>query len=215
MTAAVATVFDAQPMRAGAADRIATTASLPALSLDDYRPALLRYARRALRNSADAEDVVQATLLVALSAPDSFGGRSSPKTWLYGILKHKITDVFRRQAREPLLDWSSETESSDEIDAMFGADGHWLEAPATWSSPETALAQRDFRAVLDDCIALLPRNAARVFTMRELMELEVADICEVLGITPNNCFVLLHRARMKLRVLLEQRWFAPQARKPT
>jgi RNA polymerase sigma-70 factor (TIGR02943 family) len=217
MQAAIATAFDAGRLAAmrGACrlvDQPAPVVRLHPRDLEAYRPALLRYARRAMRNTADAEDVVQATLLAALSAPESFGGRSSPRTWLHGILKHKIMDVFRRQAREPLRESQPEHELRDETEALFSADGHWREAPAAWGDPEAALVQREFHAVLDDCIASLPRTAARVFTMRELMELEVAEICEVLDITPNNCFVLLHRARMKLRVLLEQRWFAVQPR---
>lgn len=163
---------------------------------------------RALRNAADVEDVVQETLTAAIESPHNFAGRSSLKTWLHGILKHKIIDTFRRQARETALDEVSERECQGDSDALFAPDGRWREPPASWGSPEAALAQRDFFRVLEGCIACLPESAARVFTMREVMDLEVSEICHALGISPNHCFVLLHRARMKLRVLLEQRWFA-------
>jgi RNA polymerase sigma-70 factor (ECF subfamily) len=166
---------------------------------------------RALRNFADAEDVVQDTLTAAMESPDSFSGRSSLMTWLHGILKHKIIDIFRRRSRETALDDVPEREWQSDSDALFAADGHWNEAPASWGNPEAALACRDFFQVLEGCIASLPKSYARVFTMREVMELEVSAICDALGISPNNCLVMLHRARMKLRVLLEQRWFAPQA----
>lgn len=175
------------------------------------RPLLMRYARRVLRNVADAEDAVQAALLAALDSPRPFDGRSSINTWLHGILKHKITDIFRRQAREPLREEHPENELREEFDALFDADGHWREAPSDWGNPEALLERRDFSALLDDCLARLPRSVARVFTMRELMDLEISQICDQLDITPNNCSVQLHRARMKLRGMLEQRWFAPQA----
>jgi RNA polymerase sigma-70 factor (ECF subfamily) len=176
--------------------------------LEAVRPALLRFARRALRNAADAEDVVQETLAAAIASPEAFGERSSRMTWLMGILKHKIVDVYRRRGREVSLDDGPGADGLDDSDALFTAAGHWREAPASWGSPETALAQRDFLQVLEDCIACLPERMARAFTMREVLELEVGEICAALGISENHCFVMLHRARMRLRGLLEQRWFA-------
>jgi RNA polymerase sigma-70 factor (ECF subfamily) len=177
------------------------------------RAALMRFARRALRNAADAEDVVQETLAAVIASPDAFGGRSSRMTWLVSILKHKIVDVYRRQARETPLDEALDCDGLDDGDALFTTAGHWRESPAIWGSPEAALAQRDFLQVLEGCIACLPERWARAFTMREVLELDVSEICAALDITPNHCFVMLHRARMQLRLLLEERWFglpAPQ-----
>jgi RNA polymerase sigma-70 factor (ECF subfamily) len=182
------------------------------LDLERYRRPLTLYARRALRNAADADDAVQETLAAALQAPQSFAGRSSPQTWLHGILKHKIIDIFRLRAREALSEMPDDDELADESDTLFSADGHWQAAPASWGNPEAALANRELLAVLDGCIACLPKEAARVFTMREVMGLEVSEICDVLGISADNCYVILHRARMKLRTLLEQRWFAVPSR---
>lgn len=185
-------------------------ARLRAAELESHRPALKRYAMRALRNAADAEDMVQETLAAALASPDGFGGRSSKLTWLIGILKHKIVDTYRRQTRETPLDETLDSDALDDSDALFTPAGHWREAPANWGNPEVALAQRDFLQVLEECIASLPERMARAFTMREVLELEISEICDALDISPNNCFVMLHRARMRLRLLLEQRWFGPQ-----
>lgn len=176
--------------------------------IESSRPALIRYARRALRNAADAEDAVQETLAAAIMSSEAFDGRSSRMTWLMAILKHKIVDVYRRQAREVALDDAPDSDGPDDGDALFTPAGHWREAPADWGSPDAALAQRDFMQVLDGCIASLPVRMARAFTMRELMELEVDQICDALDISESHCFVMLHRARMKLRLLLEERWFA-------
>lgn len=217
MQALATTAFEFEPRAwprssgADGADQQASATRLPVAELESYRRALTRYAMRALRNTADAEDVVQETLAAAVASPQAFTGRSSPMTWLHGILKHKIVDIFRRQSRETPLDELPEREWQEPGDALFTPDGHWREVPASWGCPEAALTRRDFLRVLEDCIASLPESVARVFTMRELLQMEVNEICDALHISPNNCFVMLHRARMKLRVLLEQRWFAPQA----
>jgi RNA polymerase sigma-70 factor (ECF subfamily) len=188
----------------------ATSKALCASNLELHRSALMRYAKRALRNAADAEDAVQDTLMAAVQAPDSFAGRSSLTSWLHGILKHKIMDIFRRESRESALDEDPEREWLVDDHALFTPDGSWRESPSSWGNPEAALARRDFFQVLENCIACLPERAARVFKMREIMELKVDEICDVLGITPNHCFVTLHRARMKLRALLDERWFSLQ-----
>ncbi len=177
------------------------------IDLEPYRKALTLYARQWLRNEADVEDAVQDTLIAALAAPEGFAGRSTPKTWLHGILKHKIVDTYRRQAREPLREQHPENELLDEVNAMFTPDGRWSHAPAAWGDPEAALDRREFHAVLEACLSELPTTCARAFKMRELMGLEVGEICDVLDVTSENCYVLLHRARLRLRALLEERWF--------
>jgi RNA polymerase sigma-70 factor (ECF subfamily) len=182
----------------------------PPIDLEPYRRSLTQYARQWLRNEADVEDVVQDTLTAALSAAQGFAGRSTPKTWLHGILKHKIVDLYRRQAREPLREEQADNELLDEVNAMFTPDGRWSHAPTPWGDPEAALDRREFHEVLEGCLDSLPTNCGRAFKMRELMGLEVGEICDVLDISPDNCYVLLHRARMRLRALLEQRWFGVQ-----
>ena len=80
--------------------------------------------------------------------------------------------------------------------------------PADWGDPEDALNQRQFFDVMDFCLEKLPPNTARVFMMREVMELETDEICKELTINANNLWVILYRARMALRQCLEQNWFA-------
>lgn len=178
--------------------------------LEQHRAQLTRYALWLLGSRAAAEDAVQDTLLAALQAPANFAGRSSLRTWLFGILKHKVADTFRRQAREvPLAD--DDEDGSHEPRSLFTEDGQWREPPSEWGDPEQALSQRRFFEALERCIDKLPTNAARVFTMRELLGMETPEICAAAGITPNNCFVMLHRARSALRTMLEQDWFDPRA----
>jgi RNA polymerase sigma-70 factor (ECF subfamily) len=182
-----------------------------ALDLDQHRPHLLKFAMLQLRNAAIAEDVVQETLLAALQSAGNFAGQSSVRTWLIGILKHKIIDTIRRRSREQPLELTDEDASLEDVAAIFREDGHYRDEPADWGDPEAALTQRKFFEALERCMEGLPKNAGRVFMMREVMGLETEEICKDLGITPSNCWVLLYRARMSLRACLEQRWFARQA----
>lgn len=176
--------------------------------LADYQPYLLRYARLQLRNEAWAEDAVSETLLAALSKPQSFGNRSQLKTWLVGILKHKVIDILRQRRREVCLQEEDDDGGTDELDAlMFRADGHFAVRPAEWGNPEQALASRQFFEVLEACAEKLPAAMARVFMMREWLELSSEDICKELQLTPTNLYVQLHRARLRLRECLELNWF--------
>jgi RNA polymerase sigma-70 factor (ECF subfamily) len=183
--------------------------------LAQHRGYLLRVARLQLRDESLAEDVVQETLAAAL-AGGGFSGRSSLKTWLTGILKHKIVDAIRRKQREPAVvasfgNLDAELELED-FDGLFKSDGGWDTPPADWGDPESALSRREFFDVMDFCLEKLPPNTARAFMMREVMELESDEICGELGITANNLWVILYRARMALRQCLEQNWFAGDRR---
>jgi RNA polymerase sigma-70 factor, ECF subfamily len=171
---------------------------------------LLRFAQMQLRNISMAEDVVSETLLAILEKPASFEGRSSLRTYATGILKFKIIDVIRKRGREVHIEPMDEQSMDEAMDALFAKDGHWQEPPAAWQQPEKALEQRQFFETLQICVDRLPAKTGRVFMMREWLEQEVDDICIELGITANNCGVMLYRARMQLRECLDRNWFAEQ-----
>jgi len=175
-------------------------------SLQQMRPTLLRFAMLQLRNEAVAEDVVQETLLAALEGKSEFSGRSQLKTWAVSILRNKIVDHLRRAAREgtlPLLD----EQGDEDFDALFDGSGHWQEAPGDWGDPAAVLEQHGFYDVLELCMKALPENVARVFTMREVLGFETEEICKELKMSSSNCWVVLYRARMRLRECLQLRWF--------
>ena len=165
------------------------------------RPYLLRYAGLQLRDPHAAEDAVQETLLAALAGEASFGGRSNLRTWLTGILKHKIVDAIRKSSRE------APAASEDEFDALFDERGHWIEMPGAWADPEAALDQQRFFAVLEQCLKRLPDKIAQAFMMREHLGLDTGEICKELAVTPTHSWVLLYRARMALRECLTKEWF--------
>jgi len=177
-----------------------------------HRGYLLRVAVLQLRDNDLAEDVVQDTLVAALQGARGFSGRSSIKTWLTGILKHKIVDAIRRKAREPAFAALEDEVQLDDMDALFDESGHWDNPPAEWGDPEAALSRVQFMDMLQFCLEKLPPNTARVFMMREVMELESGEICKELSITTTNLWVILYRARMALRQCLEQNWFAQAGR---
>ena len=177
-----------------------------ALEIEQTRPYLMRFALLQLRNETAAEDAVQETMLAALQGASRFAGQSSLKTWLVGILKHKIIDHLRRQAREP----QAYDTTYDDFDAMFEDDGHWCEPPTDWGRPENTLEQKEFFKILDLCMQALPANTARVFMMREWLGLDTEEICKELKMTATNCWVVLYRARMSLRACLEKNWFGNQ-----
>ena len=172
--------------------------------VESLRPYLLRYARQQLRDIAAAEDTVQDALLAAPSGEASFAGRFNLRTCLTGILKHKIVDTIRRQNRERLDAEPESASDADESDGLFDGRGHWQEAPAAWQQPEGSLQQKQFLAALEASLRALPERTARVFMMREHLGLETSEICKELGVSATHCWVMLHRARMALRLCLEK-----------
>ncbi|WP_050475693.1 sigma-70 family RNA polymerase sigma factor [Herbaspirillum rhizosphaerae] len=169
------------------------------------RSMLVKFARLHVQEDA-AEDVAQETLLAALQNPAGFSGKSSLRTWLVGILKHKIVDLIRKEKKYVQVT-QEETGDPTDFDVLFDETGHWAEAPADWGNPAETLQQSQFFDIMDFCVNKLTPVMARVFSMRELFEFEIAEICKELKITTSNCSVLLYRARMQLRLCLDQNWF--------
>ena len=178
-------------------------------ALHEQRDYLLRYAMLQLRDPHLAEDVVQETLLAALEGKARFDERSALRTWLVGILKHKILDLRRKQARITEL-----TGSDDESDPLenissesFDDTGHWVSPPQTWANPTQTFENQKFWEMFEFCSERMPLASARAFMMREFMDMSTEEICKELSITTTNCWVVLHRARLALRECLELHWF--------
>jgi RNA polymerase sigma-70 factor (ECF subfamily) len=185
----------------------------PSAWVDLHGDYLYRYALMRLRDPALAEDAVQETLLAALQSRHAYQGRSAERTWLTGILKHKLIDHFRRASRQA---YSGQIEGEEfEHDELFEQSGEWkghfdaARAPVEWcAGPAELLEQGEFWEVFHNCLRPLPARITSAFTLREMEGLGSEEICEVLGITANNLWVMLHRARMHLRRCLELNWFA-------
>ena len=168
-----------------------------------------------LRDPAKAEDAVQETFLAALKGGQKFQGRSAEKSWLVGILKNKIFDYFRKAGRETSftdLEFYRD-EESDRFVADGLGEGGWIHelGPQEWHRQGESLDNELFWQTYRDCAGKLPKKVAAVFTMREVDGVESKEICELLGISESNLWVMLHRARMALRRCLETNWFQKQA----
>ncbi len=155
------------------------------------RPRLLKFAMRHLRNREIAEDAVQDALLAALEGMDRFAGGSSANTWVHGILRHKIVDCMRVTRRETPLD----------------AEQHGT----TLDDPHRELEERRLFEAVERRLQRMPANTARAFVMRELMGMDTDDLRRVLAVSASNCWVMLHRARRRLRESPEIRGLAADA----
>jgi RNA polymerase sigma-70 factor (TIGR02943 family) len=169
--------------------------------LKQYGDALYRYALSRLRRSQDAEDAVQETLLTAFKAQSQFEGRAQPLTWLMEILKSRIIDRMRLQARQ-----AAEVDPA-ELDSWFNASGHWRRSPKKWDDPAAFAERAEFWQVVGSCLAKLPARMAEAFTLRTIEEQKGDEVCRELEISPANLWVLLHRARLRLVRCLEINWF--------
>ncbi len=178
----------------------------PEAWVDRHGDSLYRHAMLRLRSPDLAADLVQETFLEALRSRETFAGRSSERTWLVGILKHKIIDHFRRTGRHQAL--VNGVVANEAVDSAFDRRGHWKTGPAAWGGePSRHLETREFWEAFGRCLSKLPEGLADAFILRELDGLDSAEVRQVLGITDVNLWARLHRARSLLRNCLESTWF--------
>jgi RNA polymerase sigma-70 factor (ECF subfamily) len=181
----------------------------PNTLVDQYADYLFRYALLHVRDRSVAEDVVQETFLAALESYGGFSGQSSLKTWLLGILKHKIIDHFRKN-------WRQAQFTTNDIEADLAEGAYATFSPATsddrfvskeWhANPETKIERNAFWKVLAKGLAGLNSRTATAFALREIEQLSTRDVCERMQISESNLWVMLHRARRHLRECFELNW---------
>lgn len=173
--------------------------------LDLHGDAMFAFARLRVGDRSLAEDLVQDALLAAIGAAERFREDASERSWLIGILKHKIVDHLRRASRERTL---GSVDADGEFDAQFDATGHWVEAPTAWRAPDRALENDQLGDALAACIERLPEKLRAAFVLREVDGLETAEVIETLDISSaNNLWVMLSRARSRVRKCLDGNWF--------
>ena len=185
---------------------------LDTVELQALRRSMHRFATLQLGDAQQAEDAVQEALLGAFKNHQAYAGKASLKTWVFAILKYKIADTLRSRLRTATL--STQLDDGDEnadLLELFDHRGMWDtdEIPAGWGNPTLALQDKQFWRVFEICLDALPPQQGRAFMMREYIGLESAEVCAELGVTTTNLNVMLHRARLRLRECLENRWFAP------
>lgn len=176
----------------------AATLDLFGPDLAAHRGVLLRFARRRVRDEALAEDAVQDALLAAVGSAHRFQGQSTLRTWLIGILNHKIQDAFRRETRYvPLARDDEDPGGAEERHELRALRGRGAPYPSD-DDPAHEVAGRRMRAVLEQEIEALPDTLRDVFRLQALEGVDTAEVCERLHISEANCWVRLHRARKRL-----------------
>jgi len=173
----------------------------------NYGDILYRYCLARVNNPETAEELVQETFFAGIKDKNKFQGKSTESTWLIGILKHKIIDHYR-SSKKNINSYSSLNEDVEEQDRVFNKVSHLNKSLHNWpETPETMVENKEFLAQLNECVSKLPERPRQVYILKELDKLTSKEICKHLNITPTNLWVLLHRAREKLRRCLEINWF--------
>jgi len=181
-----------------------TTDSLDSnLWVERYGDILYRYTLVRVKNPDAAQEIVQVTLLAALQSQKSFAGRSSEKSWLFGILKHKIMDHFRSVKTRRTYEVSTDDDANpyeNEFDEM----GHFINPPKKWQiDPLHAAENEELVLALGKCLEGLSEKFRHIFVMKEVEGIKSEDICKEMEIQPTNLWVILHRARNQLKKCLE------------
>lgn len=175
--------------------------------LEEHGDYLFRFAVFKLKNSALAEDMVQETLLSALSAKDSFASQSSVRTWLTAIMKNKMVDYWRRHGREiSVADLMDDADGGGSVDDFFDKAGRWADMPNVYPNPDSALESKQFWSIFEDCLSKLKPQQAEVFLAREVHGMSSEEVSESYSLSSNNVWVLMHRARVAMGKCLELHW---------
>ena len=176
------------------------------LWVDRYGDLMYRYTLVRVKDPNSAEEIVQMTFFSALQSQNSFAGRSSEKSWLFGILKHKILDHFRELGKSRNMDLLDE-DGGDPLENQFDSKGHWKKMPVRWSEdPEKAAENSQLAKALAHCIDGLSEKFRSIFVLKEIDGLSSEDICNEFNIKPTNLWVMLHRTRTQLKKCLESNW---------
>jgi len=174
--------------------------------VDQYGDYLYRFALSRIQDPETAQDLVQETFLAALDSKNKFEGRSTERTWLTGILRHKIIDYLQKQVREQ--SFADIDDLSDGVEEFFDKKGTWKLGPAEWvANPTTLLEQKEFLEIFYRCLSEIGDRLSRAFQLREMDGLSTDEICKLLNITATNYWVTIYRARMRMRYCLEVNWF--------
>jgi RNA polymerase sigma-70 factor (ECF subfamily) len=169
---------------------------------------LFNFAVGQVRDAGVAEDLVQDTFAAAFKARERFEGKCSERTWLVGILRHKIYDHLRYACRERAVR-SEELPREDEDESMM-----WIHQVAhECVHPTRRMELAEFKENLEHAMGTLPPRIAQVFQLYEIEELPNREVCAQLNISESNLWVMLHRARKQLRTQLEGWWSGTNERK--
>lgn len=177
----------------------------PETWVDRYADYLFNYAVSRIGDEELAKDLVQETFIAGLQSAENFKGRAAERTWLVAILKRKVIDHYRKSntqkgRAEVRMSYPSGSDRAED----------WLEGQA--ADPESIrdndeIENEELGLAIQHCISLLPEKHGQVFSLKTIQQWSTEDICNELGITPSNLWVMVHRARTALVECLNQKWF--------
>ncbi len=173
--------------------------------IDLYSDYLFNYTITRVRDRETAQDLVQETFFAGLKSMKNFKGQASERTWLISILKRKIIDHYRKIN-------SNKGKAEVRMNLNFNGEdeGDWLEQRVADPFDKTAennLENTELGLAIHNCIGKLPHKQAEVFKMKTLLGYDTETICNELGITASNLWVIIHRARTSLASCMEKNWF--------
>ena len=172
--------------------------------VDEFTDALYKWAYYKTSSVETAEDLVQETFLVAAEKLSSFKGESTPKTWLFSILNHKIIDYYRKKVNKPI------NVENDIVANSFDKEGSWQQSqrPHSWHEEENHLLDdNEFQQILQKCMDALPEQWNTCVKLKYFTEKSGAEICQELDIAPTNFWQIVHRAKLQLRNCVDNKWF--------
>ncbi|WP_419844048.1 sigma-70 family RNA polymerase sigma factor [Actinobacillus pleuropneumoniae] len=175
--------------------------------IEEIRLQMVKFATLQLKDPDLAEDVVQESLASAYKNAHSFRGQAALKTWIFAILKNKIIDLIKYRKRTVNVSDLIEEESPNQF---FDHTGYWSSdtyEPKEWEDVGQITYKKEFWAIFGICLNKLPAQQARVFMMREHLDMGSEQICLECDISTANLHVILHRARLRLQACLAKNWF--------
>lgn len=170
--------------------------------VEEYTAELYSWAVHKVSDSELAKDLVQDTFLAAAEKSDTYKGESSPKTWLFGILNHKIVDIYRKKSKQTVK------ADSELLNLYFTEDGSWIKSrrPQNWEDEKHLLDDSAFLKVLQECLSALPERWGVVVKAKYLLSKKSDEICQELEIAPTNLWQIVRRAKLQLRECVELNW---------
>ena len=172
--------------------------------LIQIREQMLKFATLQVSNPVLAEDLVQESFLSAFNNLEHFKRQAAFKTWVFAILKNKIIDFLRQKGKFVL---ETEIEDEEQTNHFFDEGGHWKaeHSPLDLEQSENAVYSEEFWLIFETCLTCLPAKQAKIFMMREFLELSSEEICQEIQLSTSNLHTTLYRARLQLQNCLSHK----------
>jgi RNA polymerase sigma-70 factor (ECF subfamily) len=170
--------------------------------VDHFHSKIFHYSWLMCGQREDAEEVAQETLLKVFQSFDQLREPERVRPWVYRIARNACLMMRRRSVFAPARELSLE----ELMPAKQNVDGQMTIQIADWSAlPEDQLLNAELKETLDDAIAQLPDSYRPVMLLRDVEELSTQETAQILDLSEDVVRTRLHRARLSVRKLLDER----------